>query len=318
MLILGLNKTTLLDYPGHVAAVFFTGGCNFRCPFCHNKDIVLQSSQLMPLTDDEIFSFLNKRRNVLTGVCITGGEPTLHWELPDLIRRIKALGYLVKLDTNGTNPQMLQSLIQANLIDYCAMDIKNAPEKYDITIGFDNYSFKFDLSAVNASIQILIHQQNIPYEFRTTVVKELHNEADMLAISQWIAGTHAYFLQSYVDSENVLCRGFHAHSETIMQSFAELCRQYVPHTILRSIQILIHQQNIPYEFRTTVVKELHNEADMLAISQWIAGTHAYFLQSYVDSENVLCRGFHAHSETIMQSFAELCRQYVPHTILRGI
>lgn len=232
MQILGLSKTTLLDYPGHVAATLFTGGCNLRCPFCHNRDIVLQSSHLMPLDDDAVFAFLHKRRNVLTGVCITGGEPCLHNDLPDFIKQIKELDYLVKLDTNGTNPQMLHTLIHTGFIDYCAMDIKNTPEKYGITTGFE---YK---SAINESIQILMHQQLIPYEFRTTIVNELHDDADMLAMSRWIAGAPAYFLQSYVDSDTVLCSGFHAPPIETLQNYAEICRQYVPNTTLRGISVL--------------------------------------------------------------------------------
>lgn len=235
MHIFGLNKTTLLDYPGHVAAVLFTGGCNFRCPYCHNRDLVLNSNSLVPLAADEIFALLRKRRKVLTGVCITGGEPTLHPDLPDLVRQIRQLGYLVKLDTNGTNPQMLDSLIQAGLIDYCAMDIKNAPEKYSITTGAGTDSARFFLSAVNDSVQILMRQSRIPYEFRTTVVKELHDEDNLLAISHWISGAKAYFLQSYTDSAGVLQEGFHAHSAETLEAYAALCRKFVPNTSLRGV-----------------------------------------------------------------------------------
>ena len=231
MLILGLTKTTLLDYPGRVAATLFTGGCNFRCPYCHNKDIVRK--KIVPFTDEEIFSFLDKRRNVLTGVCISGGEPTLHEDLPDFIDRIKKLGYLVKLDTNGTNPDMLETLIHAGLIDFCAMDIKNAPEKYAATAGFPESEKTFRLSAVNKSIHLLMNQQTIAYEFRTTVVKELHDADDMLSISKWIAGASAYFLQSYVDSEGVLCPGFHAHSEETLRFYVELCKSSVASAALR-------------------------------------------------------------------------------------
>lgn len=235
MLILGLDKTTLLDYPGHVAAVLFTGGCNFRCPYCHNRDIVLKSKSLVPLTKDEILAFLNKRRNVLTGVCITGGEPTLHADLPELVTQIRDLGYLIKLDTNGTNPQMLDSLIHTGLIDYCAMDIKNAPEKYGSTAGIQTEHFDTDLALVKDSVRILMRQKQIPYEFRTTVVKELHDETDILAISQWIAGAEAYFLQSYTDSQGVFRRGFHAHSPETLQAYAALCRQFVHNTAIRGI-----------------------------------------------------------------------------------
>ena len=167
MLILGLTKTTLLDYPEHVAATLFTGGCNFRCPYCHNRALILQDSTMQPLSEDEVFSFLLRRPHVLSGVCITGGEPTLHPDLPDLIQRIRALGYLVKLDTNGTNPQMLRTLLQDGLIDYCAMDIKNAPEKYAMTVGsHESGEALLDLSAVEESVQTLLCQHKIPYEFR--------------------------------------------------------------------------------------------------------------------------------------------------------
>lgn len=236
MLILGLNKTTLLDYPGHVAATIFTGGCNFRCPYCHNRDIILKTKSLIPLSEEEMFSFLKKRQNILTGVCITGGEPTLHADLPDLINAIKELGYLVKLDTNGSNPLMLQRLIREGLIDYCAMDIKNAPDKYEITAGFHTDHTGFDLTAVDESVQILMQQKQIPYEFRTTIVKEFHDKTAMLAISQWIAGADAYFLQSYTDSEGVLCDGYHAHSQETLQKFVTLCRQFVPNTTLRGME----------------------------------------------------------------------------------
>ena len=236
MLILGLNKTTLLDYPGRVAATLFTGGCNFRCPYCHNRDIVLQNETTVPYDEEELFAFLTKRRHVLTGVCITGGEPTLHPDLPDLFRRIRALGYCVKLDTNGSNPRMLENLIDDGLIDYCAMDIKNSPAKYGHTIGLDGQAAaEFDLAPIRDSVNILMTQQSIPYEFRTTIVKELHEEEDIFAIAQWIAGANAYFLQSYTDSDGVLCRGFHAHSEETLRSYVSLCRKFVPNTDLRGI-----------------------------------------------------------------------------------
>ena len=186
--------------------------------------------------ESELFAFLEKRKRVLTGVCITGGEPTLHPDLPDLIRRIRELGYCVKLDTNGSDPQMLERLIADKLIDYCAMDIKNSPAKYGITVGLDpQKAADFDRSAIDASVRILMTQQTIPYEFRTTIVRELHEKEDMLAIAQWIAGANAYFLQSYTDSEGVLCRGFHAHSEETLKSYASLCQEFVPNTALRGV-----------------------------------------------------------------------------------
>lgn len=236
MLILGLSKTTLLDYPGRVAATLFTGGCNFRCPYCHNGDIVLKRQTAIPYNETELFTFLTKRKHILTGVCITGGEPTLHPDLPDFLRRIKRLGYKIKLDTNGSNPEMLAELIETGLIDYCAMDLKNSPSKYGLTIGLDEHTAsEYDLSPIRASVNILTTQQTIPYEFRTTIVRELHEKNDILDIAQWIAGANAYFLQSYTDSDGVLCRGFHAHSDETLESYAALCRRYVPNTTLRGI-----------------------------------------------------------------------------------
>lgn len=196
MLIAGLNKTTLLDYPGRVAATIFTGGCNFRCPFCHNGDLVLKPAVQDAYSEEEIFSFLKKRKNVLKGVCITGGEPTLQADLPAFIAKIKKIGYDVKLDTNGYHPEMLQELLQKGLIDYVAMDIKNCREKYAETVGKEDFA----IERIEKSIEIL-KQTEIPYEFRTTVVKEFHTIQDILAIGEWIAGCPQYFLQQYQGNE---------------------------------------------------------------------------------------------------------------------
>lgn len=244
MKILGFNKTTLLDYPGRVACTIFLGGCNFRCPFCHNKSIVLGSdageNTCQVYTKEDIFSFLKKRRNILTGVCITGGEPTINADLPDFIAQIKALGYKVKLDTNGTNPQMLATLIKDKLIDYCAMDIKNCLAKYDSSVSFEHsdVSVSYDIDDIKKSAAILLSQScteenGFSYEFRTTLVSELHDEADLLAICQWIAGANAYYLQSYVESDGVFCKTFHAHDEDTLARFEYLCRTYIPSTHLR-------------------------------------------------------------------------------------
>lgn len=239
MKILGLNKTTLLDYPGRVACTIFLGGCNFRCPFCHNKDIVL-ASNCPVYTRADILTFLKKRKGILTGVCITGGEPTLNHDLPDLISDIKQLGYKVKLDTNGSNPEMLNGLIAGGLIDYCAMDVKNCPQKYDTSVSLENSDIHaaYSLTDVEKSIQILLaqpctDQSSFSYEFRTTLVKELHDEADIRAICQWIKGANAYYLQSYVESDGVFCKGFHAHDEDTLAHFEDLCRTYIPNTHLR-------------------------------------------------------------------------------------
>lgn len=242
MKILGLNKTTLLDYPNRVACTIFLGGCNFRCPFCHNKDIVLASDCIAEYSQDEIFTFLKKRKNILTGVCITGGEPTIHNNLPDFIAAIKQLGYKVKLDTNGSNPAMLAALITDGLIDYCAMDIKNCPQKYDTSVSFPSSSAPpvYDLAKIRQSAEILLSQpctneNGFSYEFRTTLVRELHEESDILAICRWIAGANAYYLQSYTETNGVFCKGFHAHSESTLTHFEHLCQAYIPNTHLRGI-----------------------------------------------------------------------------------
>ena len=204
MKICGFNKTTLLDYPGCVAATIFLGGCNFRCPFCHNGDLVLKSGQMTGYEEKEVLAFLKKRRNVLEGVCITGGEPTLHAELPEFISKIKELGYLVKLDTNGSNPEMLKSLVKEKLIDYVAMDVKAPLAKYEKVCGV-----AVDVEKIKQSVEFL-KQGEIPYEFRTTVVKGLHTGEDILEIGRYLHGASKYFLQSYEESEQNLCKDFTA------------------------------------------------------------------------------------------------------------
>lgn len=198
MLIAGLTKTTLLDYPGHVAATIFTGGCNFRCPFCHNAGLVLTPSSAEMYSEEDVFSFLKKRRNVLQGVCITGGEPTLCADLPEFIRKVKKLGYAVKLDTNGYKPEVLRALLQAELLDYVAMDIKNCLSKYGATAGVE-----VELKKVEQSVELL-KNSGIDYEFRTTVVKEFHTPEDLREIGKWLKGCSKYFLQQFRESDNLI------------------------------------------------------------------------------------------------------------------
>lgn len=230
MQIHGLNKTTLLDYPGHVAATIFTGGCNFRCPFCHNSSLVLNPSSIPALDSNEILSFLNKRKNILSGVCITGGEPTLHHDLPDFISDIKKLGYLVKLDTNGTNPDMIITLFEKGLLDYVAMDIKSSKESYFSAAGITS----FDISNIESSISYLIAR--LPaYEFRTTVVDELHSNADMLSLAKWISGSKAYFLQPYKDSPDTISDGYHSPSKEKLDYFINLIKPHVPSVAIRGV-----------------------------------------------------------------------------------
>lgn len=225
----GLQKTTLLDYPGHVAATIFLGGCNFRCPFCHNGDLILDSFE-SSCTEQEVLSFLNKRSSVLEGVCITGGEPTLHDGLEAFIRNIRSLGLLVKLDTNGYRPDILKDLCGQGLISYVAMDIKSGKTNYAKTAGLND----LDLSRIEESVNFLLHC-DIPYEFRTTVVKELHSEEDFKEIGPWLTGCPHYYLQSYKDSCHVLSSGFSACSRKELLKFADILSPFIKNVSLRGI-----------------------------------------------------------------------------------
>lgn len=230
MQIYGLNKTTLLDYPEHVAATIFTGGCNFRCPFCHNGDLVLHSANLPLYEESEILAFLKKRRGVLTGVCITGGEPTLQTELPDFLSRIQELGYLIKLDTNGYRPDVLKKLAEKKLLNYVAMDIKNAPGRYGKTAGLSDCRMEL----LQESTDFLM-SGCLPYEFRTTVVKELHDADCFREIASWLKGCRAYYLQSYKESDGVIAKGFHSCEKEELLSFLEILLPQIPHAYLRGV-----------------------------------------------------------------------------------
>lgn len=221
MLIRGLNKTTLLDYPGCVAATVFVGGCNFRCPFCQNSGLVLNPLEGEIISEEEILSFLKKRKNVLKGVCITGGEPTLQEDLPDFIRQIRNLGYRIKLDTNGYRPEILKSLLEEGLLDYVAMDIKNCPDKYALTAGMNYADAGLDLAKINESIELLLGG-TVEYEFRTTVVKELHTLDDIRKIGEWIRGCRAYFLQKFQDNGNNICEGYQEPDEEVMREMQRI------------------------------------------------------------------------------------------------
>lgn len=230
MLILGLQKTTLLDYPGKVASTIFTGGCNFKCPFCHNRDLVFPPADALAYTEDEIFEHLKKKKKILDGVCITGGEPTLHKDLPAFIEKIKNLDLLVKLDSNGTNPTMLKQLVLSGLVDYVAMDIKQSQEKYNTIANMEH----FNLKAIEESVQFL-KQNHVDYEFRTTIMKECHEDDDIQAIGQWLEGANAYYLQSYKESEQVINPIFSPHTTETLQHFVEILKPYIPNTYLRGI-----------------------------------------------------------------------------------
>lgn len=227
----GFQKTTLLDFPGYVASTVFVGGCNFRCPFCHNRDLVLSPGTLPLIPEEEVFSHLAKRKGILDGVCITGGEPTMQPELEDFICRIKELGLKVKLDTNGYRPQVLMDLCRKGLIDYAAMDIKGAPGQYETITGVKPWDF----NKIQASIYFLMSGE-IPYEFRTTVVRELHREKDLLEISAWISGAKAYYLQNYQESKQVIHPGFHGYGPEELKKMCSAVRKKIPAAQVRGVE----------------------------------------------------------------------------------
>jgi pyruvate formate lyase activating enzyme len=235
MQINGFNKTTLLDYPGHLAATIFLGSCDFRCPFCHNASLVISPMKQPCIPTDEILAVLIKRKNVLEGVCISGGEPTLQDDLPSFIEQIKKLNLKVKLDTNGNNPTMIQELIDHTLIDYIAMDIKNSKDNYIETIGKTDFSNSSTImNHIEKSVDI-IKSSTIDYEFRTTVVKELHSDRNFVEIGKWIQGARKYFLQSYIDSGNTIQSGFSAYSKPELEHFKTLVEPYVNTVEIRGI-----------------------------------------------------------------------------------
>lgn len=227
MIIKGLQKLTLLDFPGRLAATVFLGGCNMRCPFCHNASLVVRDGG-EHITEQTLFEFLENRRGKLSGVCITGGEPTLHKELPIFINKIKALGYAVKLDTNGTDPEMLERLISEGLVDYVAMDIKSSKTGYPNACGIPD----IDMAKIEKSVSILLSER-VDYEFRTTLVKELHSLSEMEDIGKWIAGAKRYFLQSFKDSGDLISDGFSAHDTKTVAEFLGVIKAYVPYAQIR-------------------------------------------------------------------------------------
>lgn len=226
MEIAGLQKLTLLDFPGKVACTVFLSGCNFRCPFCHNAPLLKPTETL---SEDDLLRFLQTRRGLLDGVAVTGGEPLLSQGLEGLLRKIKALGFQTKLDTNGSFPDRLEALLREGLVDFVAMDIKNAPNKYARTIGRDEMPEGVRRSAA------LLMAGGVPYEFRTTVVDELHEPEDFIAVGQWLAGAKQYFLQCYKDSENVLRRGLHAPSREKLERCRQTLAQYIPNVQIRGL-----------------------------------------------------------------------------------
>ena len=230
MLLKGLQKLTLLDYPGKIACTVFAGGCNFRCPFCHNASLVigerLRESATLP--EEEFFDFLNKRRGRLEGVCVSGGEPTLSPDILPFLYNIKQLGYLVKLDTNGYRPEILKKAVGEGLVDYVAMDIKSSRESYGNAVGIEN----FDVSPISESVEFLMGG-GVEFEFRTTLVRELHRDAEILSIGEWIAGAPRYFLQTFVDSGDLISSQFSGYDKNETEYLLKLLKTTVPNAQIR-------------------------------------------------------------------------------------
>ncbi len=230
MKIHGFQKLTLLDFPEKTAATVFTGGCNFRCPFCHNGDLVLAPASVGEILMEEVLSVLDKRRGFLDGVCITGGEPLLNADIGAFIKKIKERGLLVKLDTNGTLPLRLQELILSGLLDYVAMDIKNSKESYAKTVGLE----KFDVSSVEKSVELL-RESGVDHEFRTTLVRELHTVEDMRKIGEWLRGSEKYFLQAFKLSDNVLDKTLTGFERCELEEMLLAVKEYIPNAKLRGV-----------------------------------------------------------------------------------
>lgn len=227
----GFQKTTLLDFPGHVAATVFVGGCNFRCPFCHNGLLVLAPGNQPLIEEDEVLTYLKKRRGILEGVCITGGEPTLQKDLIFFIKKLKAMDYLVKLDTNGYCPEVLEELLAERLLDYVAMDVKASMERYGIAAGVSNIECERILESIG-----LLKRCDIPYEFRTTVVKGLHRIEEFEEIGKILSGCRAYFLQGFRGSDNMIGEGYEAFSAQEMEEIANIAGKYIDKVELRGVE----------------------------------------------------------------------------------
>ena len=240
MKIYGLMKTTLLDYPGKVASTIFLGGCNMRCPFCHNMDLVTGLDQIEPLSYKSVIEHLNLRKGVIDGVCVTGGEPTLQPDLVSFVEEIKNIGLLVKLDSNGSQPAVLNDLLEKKLLDYIAIDVKASFNKYPLVCGLDGPDNDPDevkslINNVEKSIFMVKNQKSVPYEFRTTVVREYHDENEFILISDMLSGAEAYYLQSFVCSDFVPDKGLHAYPKESLLRFADILSQKIKTVGIRGI-----------------------------------------------------------------------------------
>jgi pyruvate formate lyase activating enzyme len=229
MIFNGFQKMTLLDFPGKVACTLFAGGCNLRCPFCHNASLVLGGS-IESHPEEEILDYLKKRKGLLDGVCITGGEPLLRPDIKEFICKVKELGYAVKLDTNGCFPEKLRQLIDDGILDYVAMDVKNCISKYGETVGIEN----FDTAPIEESIDLLLGGK-VDFEFRTTIVSPLHTVTDIEELARRIKGTKKYFLQNFVDSGDLIGDGMTAHDPAVLNEMLKAAQKYIPEAKLRGV-----------------------------------------------------------------------------------
>lgn len=217
MMICGFEKFSMVDYDGKIACTVFTGGCNLRCPFCHNGALVVGNVESQRIDENEVFDYLEKRKSLVDAVCITGGEPTLQHGLADFLRRVRSMGYATKLDTNGLRPDVLKALLDEGLLDYVAMDIKNSKEKYARTVGVENV----DVEKIDESVKIL-KASDVEFEFRTTLISEFHTRENMLEISEWIGGAKRYYMQKYKDNDGCISHGYNEIKKQDAQSFMEL------------------------------------------------------------------------------------------------
>ncbi len=228
MQLFGLEKLSLVDFDGKVAATVFTGACNFRCGFCHNGPLVTSVSDLPVFSENDILSYIKKRQGILDGVCVTGGEPTLNKDLPQFCEKLKNLGVAVKVDTNGTNPDMIKTLVENGVVNYFAVDIKNDKANYAKIIGFDEY----DTASVEKTVDYLLSGK-IPYEFRTTLIQEYHKRENIKAIAEWIDGAEKYFLQKFKLSDTCLTQTLNGIDEKIAKEFLQIILPYIPTAKLR-------------------------------------------------------------------------------------
>ena len=227
----GLQKLAMVDYPGKLAATVFTGGCNLRCPFCHNALLVTRLAETPEISEQEVLAFLASRKGLLDGVVLTGGEPLLQSGVTDFLRRVREMGFAVKLDTNGCYPEALAAVLAAGLADYVAMDVKNSRERYAETVGVPG----FDLAPVEASIRLL-RESGVEHEFRTTLVRELHRPEDLDQIAAWLRGASRYYLQNFVDSGNLIGQEYHGFTPEELQDFADRVRPCFGSVELRGVE----------------------------------------------------------------------------------